>query len=79
MSGLGESLKFKLRRAKIKELEQEQEQEDRASLDMTTEQREVLNKTFASVQMEFEDLDGLSWDRGDAKKLLLDWVCPEGV
>lgn len=71
-----ESIKFKLRRAKIQELEAEQEREDLASLTITDEQRDLLVRTFACVKAEFEDLDGLSWEGDGAKEIMQDWVRP---
>lgn len=76
MDGIGESVKFKLRRARVEEMERQQELEDRAHLGMTSEQHQLLSKTFESVKTEFEDLDGLSWESEDARGMLRDWVRP---
>lgn len=74
MSELGESFKFKQRRARIHELERLQELEDLQHLSMTVEQHSLLYQTFDCVRMDFEDLDGLSWECESAKQVLKDWV-----
>ena len=74
MAASEESAKFKLRKAKIRELERQQELEDAAHLGMTAEQHALLQETFACVRTEFEDLDGLSWDTEAAQGLLREWV-----
>lgn len=74
MSELGESVKFKLRRARIEQLEHQQEIEDLQHLAMTAEQRTLLHSTFESVRTEFQDLDGLSWECEGARRILDDWV-----
>ncbi|GJE96305.1 hypothetical protein PsYK624_124990 [Phanerochaete sordida] len=68
-----ESSKFKMRKAKVRQLEREQELEDASHLGMTAAEHALLQATFTGVRPEFEDLDGLSWEEDAAQEMLREW------
>ncbi|KAG6865546.1 hypothetical protein C0991_001550 [Blastosporella zonata] len=60
-SDLAHATRAAQRKLKQLEIEKEQRMEEVEALKMTEEQRQILQRSFSSVKVEFSDLDGLSW------------------
>ncbi|THG94066.1 hypothetical protein EW026_g7326 [Hermanssonia centrifuga] len=72
-AGLEESVNFQRRRARIQEMEHQQAMEDLADMKLTKSQLKTLNGTFSTVEVQYTDLDGLTWTDPRARLILEDW------